>query len=240
MLYNNINNIYLIGGVFMTRLDQNTINAALKHLERVKVFTIEELVNLLKCSIPNARLKLRKWQTYTSYNQNGRFYVLPKIPKFDPHGIWHHKNVAFSRHGNLKKTVVHLVTTAPAGLTGKQLGDILGLAPQSFLHHFSNQPGIERTKYAGVYVYFSDDTTVYERQVQQRTALICQSAIVTISDPEAIMILVAIIRNHCITAEEIHALPEIKKNNIKLAAIQGFMESHELKKKLRIHSSKTP
>jgi len=54
------------------------------------------------------------------------------------------------------------------------------------------------------------------------------------------MILVAIIRNHCITAEEIHALPEIKKNNIKLAAIQGFMESHELKKKLRIHSSKTP
>ncbi len=224
----------------MTRLDQNTINAALKHLERVKVFTIGDLVALLKCSIPNVRLKLKKWRTYTSYNQNGRFYVLPQIPKFDPHGIWHHENVAFSRHGNLKKTVVHLVTTAHAGLTGKQLGDILGLAPQSFLHHFNNHPGIKRTKYEGVYVYFSDDTTVYERQVQERASLICQSDTVTISDSEAVMILVAIIRNHGISAEEILALPEIKKINLKLTTIQGFMESHELEKKLRIYSSETP
>ncbi len=215
----------------MTRLDQNTINAALKHLERIKVFTIEELVALLKCSIPNVRLKLKKWQTYTSYNQNGRFYVLPQIPRFDPHGIWHYENVSFSRHGNLKKTVVHLVSTAPAGLTGKQLGAILGLAPQSFLHHFSNYPGIERTKYAGVYVYFSDDTSVYERQVKQRTKLISQADIVTISAQEAVMILFAIIRNHGISAEEIFALPEIKKANIKLTAIKSFMEYHQVEKK---------
>lgn len=221
----------MIGGGLMTRLDQDTINAALTHLERIKVFTIGELVTHLKCSIPNVRLKLKQWQTYTSYNQNGRFYVLPQIPKFDHHGLWHHENVAFSRHGNLKKTIVHLVTSAPAGLTGRQLGEILGLAPQSFLHHFSNHPGIERTKHAGVYVYFSDDTTVYERQVQQRAALICRAAVVTISDPEAVMILVAIIRNCGISAEEILALPEIKKINIKLTAVQGFMEYHGLEKK---------
>ncbi len=215
----------------MTRLDQNTINAALKHLERIKVFTIEELVALLKCSIPNVRLKLKKWQTYTSYNQNGRFYVLPQIPRFDPHGIWHYENVSFSRHGNLKKTVVHLVSTAPAGLTGKQLGAILRLAPQSFLHHFSNHPGLERTKYAGVYVYFSDDISVNDRQVKQRTKLISQADIVTISAQEAVMILFAIIRNHGISAEEILALPEIKKTNIKLTAIKSFMEYHEVEKK---------
>ncbi len=120
----------------MPRLNQNTIESALQHVERIKVFTIEELVALLHCSTPNARLILKKWRTYTSYNQNGRFYVLPQIPKFDTHGIWHHENVSFSRHGNLKKTVVYLVTKAPAGLTGKQLGEILRLAPQSFLHHF--------------------------------------------------------------------------------------------------------
>ena len=215
----------------MTRLDQNTINSALKHLERIKVFTIEELVGLLNCSIPNVRLKLKEWRTYTSYNQNGRFYVLPQIPKFDPYGIWHHKDVAFSRHGNLKKTVVHLVTIAPAGLTGKQIGDILGLAPRSFLHHLNKYPGFERTKFAGVYVYFSDDTEIYERQMKQRTELISQTDTLTISDSEAIMILVAIIRNHDISAEEIVALPEIKKCNINLSAIRSFMEYHELEKK---------
>ena len=91
-----------------------------------------------------------------------------------------------------------------------------------------------------MYVYFSDDTTVYERQVQQRTALISRSDIITISDQEAVMILVAIIRNNGISAEEIFALPEIKKIKIKLTAIQCFMESHDLEKKLRIHSPKTP
>ena len=215
----------------MIRLDQDTIDAALTHLEKVKVFTIGELVTLLKCSIPNIRLKLKQWQTYTSYNQNGRFYTLPQVPRFDHNGLWYYKNVAFSKHGNLKKTIVHLVTSAPAGLTGRQLGEILGLAPRSFLHHFSNHPGIERTKHEGVYVYFSDDAAVCERQVQKRTALICRVAVVTISDPEAVMILVAIIRNHGISAEEILALPEIKKINIKLTAIQGFLKYHGLEKK---------
>jgi hypothetical protein len=220
----------------MTRLDQNTINSALKHLERIKVFTIEEIVAQLNCSIPNARLKLKEWRTYTSYNQNGRFYVLPQIPKFDPYGIWHHKDVAFSQHGNLKKTVVHLVTIAPAGLTGKQIGDIIGLSPRSFLHHLNNYPGIERTKFAGVYVYFSDDTAIYERQVHQRTELISRSDTLNISHSEVLVILIAIIRDRNISAEEIVTLPEIKKWNINLSTIQSLMEYHDLEKKLQIFS----
>jgi hypothetical protein len=55
---------------------------------------------------------------------------------------------------------------------------------------------------------------------------------VTISDPEAVMILVAIIRHHGISAEDILALPEIKKSKMKLANIQGFMEYHGLLKKI--------
>jgi hypothetical protein len=216
----------------MARLDQDTIKAALRHFEKAKVFTIGELTSILKCSIPNARLKLKQWRAYTSYNQNGRFYVLPQVPRFDHHGLWHYENVAFSKQGNLKKTIVHLVSSAPAGLIGRQLGELLDLSPQSFLHHFRNCPGICREKHDGVYVYFSDDTAVYERQVQQRSSLVCRPAVVTISDPEAIMILVAIIRHHDITAEEIMVLPEIKKSKMKLMAIQRFLDSHGLGKKI--------
>ena len=124
-----------------------------------------------------------------------------------------------------------MVTASPAGLSGKQLGEILGLLPQSFLHHFRECPGIYREKHDGVFVYFSDIDDLCEKQVYKRSSLICRSAIVTISDTEAILILVAIIRQHGISAEDIAALSEIKRSGIKLSNIKGFMEYHGLLKK---------
>ena len=45
------------------------------------------------------------------------------------------------------------------------------------------------------------------------------------------MILVAIIKHHGISAEDIQALAEIKKNKLKLAVIKSFLEFHGLEKK---------
>jgi hypothetical protein len=55
---------------------------------------------------------------------------------------------------------------------------------------------------------------------------------VSLSDPEAVLILVAIIRQHAISAEEILALPEIKNSKITLSAVKGFMAYHGLLKKM--------
>ena len=125
-----------------------------------------------------------------------------------------------------------MVTASSAGLSGRELGEILGLSPQSFLHHFRECPGIYREKHNGVFVYFSDADDICERQVQQRSSIICRPAIVTISDTEAILILVAIIRQHGISAEDISALSEITKCGIKINKIKGFMEYHGLLKKI--------
>jgi hypothetical protein len=216
----------------MARLDQDTIKVARRHLEKIKVFNIEELTSVLTCSIPNARLKLKQWRTYTSYNQNGKYYTLPEIPEFNHHGLWRYKNVAFSKHGNLKKTIIHLVAVSSAGLSGREIGERLGLSPRSFLHHFKECAGIHREKHDGVFVYFSDNDEVHEKQVRQRNSLFRRSAIVTISDPEAVMILVSIIRHHDIAVEEILTLPEIRKSKMKPLNIQGFMEYHGLLKKM--------
>lgn len=221
----------------MPIIDSKNIDFARSAVKREKIFTLNRLVSLLDCSSRTAQAKLKLWKTYTSYNQNGKCYTLPEIPHFDVHGLWRHKDVAFSRHGNLKKTIVHLVTSAPAGLSGRQLGEFLGLSPQSFLYHFRNCPGICREKHDGVYVYFSDDALVYERQVQQKDSFVCRPAVATISDQEAVMILVSIIRHHDISAKEILALPEIKKSKMTKPAIQGFLEYHGLVKKFRIHGS---
>lgn len=216
----------------MARLDPDTVKAVCRQIEKHKIFTIGELAAMLKCSIPNARLKLRQWQTYTSYNQNGRYYTLPQVPRFDHHGLWRYKNAAFSKHGNLTQTIVQFVSSAPAGLTGKQLGDLLGLPPQSFLHHFRNCPGTRRAKHDGIYVYFSEDPSLYERQMLERRAIVCRPCVVPITDAEAVMILVAIIKHHGISAEQILALPEIKKSKMELEGIQGFLEYHGLEKKI--------
>jgi len=216
----------------MTRLNQDTIKAAYRYFKKIKVFRIGELSSVLKCSVPNARLKIKKWQAYTSYNQNGKYYTLPQIPQFNQYGLWRYNDVGFSKYGNLKKTIVHLVTASSAGLSGRQLGGILGLSPQSFLHHFRRYPGIYREKHNGVFIYFSDVDDICEKQVLQRSSLIGKSAIVTISDTEAIFILVAIIRQHRISAEDISALSEIKKCRITSSNIKGFMEYHGLLKKI--------
>lgn len=201
-------------------------------IKKEKIFTLQRIVSILECSSRTAQTKLKLWKTYTSYNQNGKYYTLPEVPEFNQHGLWRYKHVAFSKHGNLKKTVVHLVSVSPAGLSGRQLGELLGLSPQSFLHHFRGCLGIHREKHDGVFVYFSDNREVLEKQLQQRNALACRSAMGTISDSEAVMILVAVIRHHGIAAEEILTLPEIKKSRMTPANIQGFMEYHGLLKKM--------
>lgn len=215
----------------MRRLDQDTIKAAWRHFERIKVFTIGQLSSFLGCSIANARLKVKKWRAYTSYNQNGKYYTLPGVPQFNRHGLWHYQNVAFSKHGNLKQTIIHLVSTSSGGLSGRQLGEFLGLSPQSFLHHFRKSPGICREKHDGVFVYFSDADETYKQQLQARHSLIRRPEISTISDHDAVMILVAVIRRHGISAKDIMALPEIKNSKLKLMNIKGFMQYHGLLKK---------
>ncbi|MCG8687383.1 MAG: hypothetical protein MI892_21075 [Desulfobacterales bacterium] len=216
----------------MPIIDTQKIDLARSTVKKQKIFTLKKLVSLLDCSSRTAQAKLKLWEAYTSYNQNGKYYTLPEIPQFDIHGIWRFKTAAFSKHGNLKKTIVHLVNTSPDGLTGRQLGELLGLSPQSFLHHFRNCPGICREKHAGVYVYFSDNTPVFDNQVRKRKALINRSAMISISAPESIMILVAIIKHHGISAEDILNLPEIKKSKITKPAVQGFLEYHGLLKKI--------
>lgn len=218
----------------MTRLDQDTIKAAKQHLEKIKMFEIGKISSLLKCSIPNARLKLKQWQAYTSYNKNGKYYTLPQVPQFNQNGLWKYNDVGFSKHGNLKKTIVHLITTSSAGLSGRELGDILGLSPQSFLHHFRNCPGICRQKHYGVYVYFSDIDDIYENQAQKRNAFNHKSAIANISDAEAVIILAAIIRQQGLSAEDIMSLPELKRSKMTLTNIQGFMAYHGLLKKMPV------
>jgi hypothetical protein len=102
------------------------------------------------------------------------------------------------------------------------------------MHHFSKCPGIRREKHGGVFVYFADEDKIYKRQRQQKSYDIVRSTLSTISNSEAVLILVAIISHHDISADIIMSLPEIKTSKLTLPAVRSFMESHGLIKKIPV------
>lgn len=223
-------NIYLIIGGSMSKFTEEKLKYVFTFFKEIKVFTIDQLVSSLSCSTPTARLKLKYWQAYTSYNQNGRYYTLPTVPHFDKNGLWFYKNIFFSKYGNLRNTVVNLINNSPLGLTGREIGDLVGLPPRSFLHHFRNVSQIQRQKREGVYVYFSEDPIKYKTQVQNRIWGIAPEQ-ESISDADAVVILAALIRHHGISVEDIMELPEVKRGNFLCSTIYEFFDHHGLLKK---------
>ncbi|KPA18032.1 hypothetical protein MHK_001750, partial [Candidatus Magnetomorum sp. HK-1] len=131
----------------MQKIQSNPASKIKLNLLRKKIFTFDQLISMLKCSVRSGRNKLKEWQAYSSYNKNGSYYTLPSVPHFDKNGLWQHKDAYFSQNRSLKNTIVFIVNRSSSGLSGSQIGDILKLSPRSFLHHFRRTPGIQREKH---------------------------------------------------------------------------------------------
>ena len=213
----------------MPIIDRERIIKATIVLKKKKVFDFPLLLLLLDCSVRTGRLKLKHWNAYTSYNKNGQYYTLPEVPRFDENGLWRYQDICFSKYGTLKNTVVHLIGTSSSGLTGNQLGAIVGLSPRSFLHHFRDISGIRREKRQGVYVYFSDDADRYKQQAKNRLEAVALNK--QMSDTDAILILVALIKHHDITVDDLAKLPEVKAKNLCATVIDGYLKQHGFGKK---------
>jgi hypothetical protein len=214
----------------MLKFNEAALGSVFKFLENAKVFTLQQVVSSLSCSTPTARLKLKRWKAYTSYNHNGRYYAMPTVPRFDNKGLWYYEDVSFSKYGNLKRTIVHLINSSPSGLTGSEIGALVRLDPRSFLHHVRDVEGIQREKIEGVYVYFSENPDTYREQLRDRSK-VARSGEALLSDSDAVVILAALIKHHDITVEAIMGLPEIRMHKISSSAIREFLDRHGLLKK---------
>ncbi len=176
-------------------IPQELKHEVMQTFRRRKTMTIEQLRSLLQCSVPAVRKYLKQWGAVTSYNNNGRYYVLPDVPTFDEHGLWEYKGIRFSRFGTLKETVVHLVNDAPQGLSSAELGTLLGLEPRSFMSHYKALPELKRKKLDGRYVYLSDDEQIGARQQENREASAAQASLQKISDHDAVLVFADFIKH---------------------------------------------
>jgi hypothetical protein len=199
---------------------------ALDYFSQRKIITLEQLIGLLECSAITARRRLKQWQTYTSINQNGRYYTLPQIPEFDLSGLWRYQAVLFSKHGNLKQTIISLITESPKGLSASEIAQLVDLVPNSsFLSRFKEVAGVKREKHQGRFVYLSDQPEIYARQKRGWVAADLPT------DAQAVIILVQLIKHPDIDIKQLAAHVSEQGRSIEPAAIKSFLQLHDLLKK---------
>ena len=217
-------------------IDPEIERETLKTFRKKKVMTIPQLQKLLYCSIPTVRNRLKEWRTYTSYNKNGRYYALHNIPKYGRDGLWKYKGVFFSQYGNMKQTVVHLVKNSEMGLDASAIGKLLGLLPRSFISHFRKVPGLIREKHESIFVYFSDEKDVYQKQKNKREEAAKEKELQLPPDADAIIILADRIKNPKSSIEDSARRLRRKGMSISPTAIGNLLDYHGIEKKLRIRT----
>jgi len=196
---------------------------------KLKVLTLDQVSKSYECSVRTVQRQFAELEVLRCYNKNSRYYTLPEIPKFNMHGIWCYNDIHFSKYGNLRKTVKHLILSSESGLSGNEVGKIVNLMPRSFMHHFREMDDIFREKNQGVYVYFSDKPEIYAKQKLKRVQI---GNVQKIVDAVAVKILVRYIKKPESSVEDLAiALREQENCHISPAAIKNFLSIHDLLKK---------
>jgi hypothetical protein len=205
------------------------LDRAMHKFLSAQVMTLSQLETLLSCSQRSVQRHLSKWGCLRSYNYNGMYFSLQVIARFDSFGVWKYQDVGFSRFGNLRDTVVQLVSNSPAGLTATELGQILGVNAHSFMSQFRVDPRLKREKWGGRLVYFCAEHDI--RITQRRERSTSQSAPPLPSDAQAIVILVFLLKNPKTTMEELVEIVNKEHKGIDITMVERLLEYYGLVKK---------
>jgi hypothetical protein len=206
------------------------MNQAMNKFYAAKVITLPELTAVMNRSPRSVQRYLQLWRCLTSYNHNGKYYTLPDIPDFNQFGIWRHRDIGFSRYGNLKETVRQLVENSTAGMTAAQLGEVLGVNPYSFISHFRDDPRLQREKRSGRLVYFCAKPEILVAQREERAVTDPPAALPT--DAQAVIILVCLLKHPNAKIDELTREVQQKHSGIERGMIERLLDYHGIKKNL--------
>jgi len=197
-----------------------------------KVMTLKQLTELLVCTSRTVHRRLRQWQCCTSYNHNSRYYALPEVVEFDEHGIWRFQGIFFSVFGDLKKTVVGLIEASEAGLSSRELAELLGVHVHGFLSQFFANSLVVRQKVGSRLIYLSHDPAMAEAQKERRLAqLLPIRTISTLSDRAAVKVLIGLFKNPQASVEDLAISLRSQGECLDADVIADFLHGHNLLKK---------
>ena len=198
-----------------------------------KILTKTELLNLTGCSSMTLFRRLSEHGYYTSYNFNSRYYTIAEVASFDRKGLWEYHDVRFSKHGTLKATIRHLVSTSEMGCTANDLAQMLGVRVASLLLPLTNEGLIVRENFGG-WVYFSSDPHQREQQINQRGSTLQlppQTTVVLpqqLDDKTTIEALVGLVKNPDAGPKQIRAYLKTRGMIASLSAIEALFERYDL------------
>ena len=201
--------------------------------KKKKAMLLEELVQLMSCSAITVRRRLKKWNSISSYNKNGRYYTLPDIAKFNDNGLWNYRGIGFSINGNLIQTITHLVCSSSAGLYGEDISGFLHLDSYSILARIMKRSCLRREKMFGKFIYFASDKKIYSRQLQARIKIKESHSLKNISDSVGVIALVEFINNPELGLLEISRQLNRQGVNITEELLNNFFKYHGILKKTR-------
>jgi hypothetical protein len=202
-----------------------------QRLHKTKVFTIDTVTNLLKCSIRTAWRRMHEWNACASYNHNAKYHTFPTIPQFDDNGIWRHNDICFSRYGNLTQTITHIVGESQEGIDAPRLCSILGVSANSLYTHFRGIQEIVPQRMGRTLVFFSSQSDIRTRQMAQRTHLTSTERSVMPRSTDAVIILVDRIKHPDDSIEQCARRLQTHHSAITPEAIRTLLAKYGIVKK---------
>lgn len=152
-------------------LDTHEAKTALHKLfQRTPIVELQELYRTLKTSSRMSVFRRMKDVGYlSSYTHTCRYYTLRDIPQFDSFGLWHYRNVGFSRAGTLKGAVVDIVDSSPTGRTPRELQELLRVRVNNALLDLVHVGKVRRESPGGERsLYLSADEARASKQLSRR------------------------------------------------------------------------
>lgn len=138
-------------------------------LRSKKVVKFEEIQEALCAASRTTTFRFLKQVPYVrSYNYNGCYYTSRDSSIFDRLGLYSYGDIYFSRDRKLDKTVSRLVCESEAGLTQRELQDLLKVRVQVLLLNAVRHEIIYREKVKGFYLYLHNDRAIRETQLKVR------------------------------------------------------------------------
>ncbi len=207
-------------------------DSKLQKFKDMKVMNKQELSKLFNCSGRTVQRKLNKLNSIRSYNKNGQYFSLKSVAEFNEAGIWCYNSICFSKHGNLTKTVIALVSGSSSGISASEICVVLKLAEKSFLTFFKNIPQIRREKFSGKSVYFSSDESIYQQQYRNRQEENQFMDNKHLTDTIIILILIEKIKNPEFDQIALSKILCKQGVNVSTESITELFESYGIKKNL--------
>jgi hypothetical protein len=146
-----------------------TPDRIIRLLQSKDVVTFEEMQNALGAASRATTFRyLKQVQYMRSYNHNGRYYTFRDPTRFDRWGLCSHEDIYFSRDGELGNTVRRLVGESEAGMTQRELQNLLKVRVQVLLLEAVRHDQIRRELVEGFYLYLHNDPAIGNTQLKSR------------------------------------------------------------------------